>query len=135
MQLARFDPDLSLGELTRARDRHPLAERHRGGARQETGQTGDEDSVVIDRGAGHAHDQGEIGAETIVGAEHRRAQRVTADRAMPALETGEEASLQAARLRRHELLQDLRVPPLVGRHPGAGGLGRRARGGYAVGRR
>ena len=42
---------------------------------------------------------------------------------MPALEAAEEAALEAAGLRRDELMQHPRVPPLVAGHRGAGGLG------------
>src|SRR5690348_7006723 len=62
-------------------------------------------------------------AEPVVGAEHRRPQGVAADRAVPALEAAEEAALQAARLCRDELVQHARVPALVTRHRGPGGLG------------
>src|SRR5437867_13296353 len=42
---------------------------------------------------------------------------------MPALESPQEAALEAARLARHELLEHFRVPSLMSRHPGTGGFG------------
>ena len=70
--------------------------------------------MAIDRGAGHSHDQAEIRAQPIVGAEHRRPQSIPANRSMPAFQSTQETALEAAPLGRHELFEHPRVPSLLG---------------------
>ncbi len=50
-QLARLDADLALGKLTRTRNRHPFTKRHRTGASEKSGDSGDQDPVAADRRA------------------------------------------------------------------------------------
>src|SRR5437899_1561118 len=78
--------------------------------------------MAVDRGAGYAHDEAEVRAQAVVGPQDRRPQGVAAHRSMAALEARQEAALDTARLAPDELLEDLRVPALLGRHAGAGSL-------------
>ncbi len=69
-------------------------------------------------GAGDTHHQAQVGDEPVIGAEHRRAQRIAAAGAMPALELGERAARQPARHRRLGGLDDARMRTLGSGQPG-----------------
>src|SRR5437870_2473771 len=121
-KFARLDPDLALRELARAGHRDPLPERHRARASEQARQARDEDQLRVGGGSGHAHDQAQVRAETVVRPEDRRPQRVPTHGTMAALEPAEKAPLHTPRLRQDELLEDLRVPALLRRHPRTRGL-------------
>src|SRR5207245_2859933 len=105
------DPPSSLGSI-------PSSSR----ASEQARQARDEDQLRVGGGSGHAHDQAEVRAETVVRPEDRCPERVPAHGAMPAFEPSQKTPSQAPRLGQHKLLEHLRMPALLGRHPRVRGL-------------
>jgi hypothetical protein len=73
-------------------------------------------------GAGHTHHKAEIRAEPVIGAEHRGAQRVAAQPAMPALQPRNRRPAESARRGRRQRLDDPGMRSLGRGQPTGNGL-------------
>ena len=73
-QLLHLQLPLGVEELVLRAHRDVLPDRHREGAREESGDAGDDDGLVVRGGARDAHDERQIGDEAVTAAEDGRAQ-------------------------------------------------------------
>jgi hypothetical protein len=122
LKLVGLGLDLPLVGLAGRADRQPFAERHRAGACQQARQTGDEDCVRREIGAGHAHHEAQIRTEPVIGAQHRGAQGITAESAMPALQAGDRWPAESAGRWRCQGLDDAGMRSLGRRQSAGNGL-------------
>ena len=72
--------------------------------------------------SGHAHDEAQIGAQPVIGAEHGGAQRIAAEGAMPALQPRNRRAAERARRRRRQRLDDAGVRALGRGQPAGNGF-------------
>ena len=114
MDLTRIDPNKSCMVSARPsrRDLGAFPQRHRAGTGEEARQASDKDRVRPKVRAGHAHDEAQIGAQPVIGAEHRSAQRIAAQGAMSALQSRNRCAAERAWRRRRQRLDNAGVRAL-----------------------
>jgi hypothetical protein len=86
-----LDGELALAELPTRLDGDPFAHRHRAGAGDQAGDTGDQDVLRRDARTGDAHHEAGVRHEAVVDAQHRGTQCVAA-RGATALEARQRAT-------------------------------------------